>query len=258
MKCIVTNTQSIDEITPEMSDFLENINMLYVPREKRSLDCLRETYNADEVIVWESNGPVLYIEGEKFFFHPSMAKNRINSFRKFSVPDLMIKTCGLERGDDFLDCTLGLGADSVVAAYFSGNGRVVGLESESGIANIVKWGMLHYKGKTEWLNQTIRQIQVLHYDHRQFLTEQPDASFDVVYFDPMFQKPLMKSQSISPLRQLANYAVLDVSTIEQACRVARKTVVMKERYGSEEFARLGFDRVVDSSNKKIAYGVIRL
>ncbi len=258
MGYIVSTTQSVEHISEEMQAFLEDCGYPYVPREKRSLTSLTESYHPDGIIIWETTGPVLYIHGEKFFFHPSMAKNRINAYRKFGTPDLMIRASRLEKGDDFLDCTLGLGSDSIVAAYFSETGRITGLESEKVTAMIVKWGMKHDYGKAEWLNETMKKIEVIAADHFSYLQEQPDNSYDVIYFDPMFQQPLHKSNSMSPLRQVANHAPLNPATITEACRVARKTVVMKERCAGDEFARLGFQDVIKSSNKKIAYGVINV
>jgi len=258
MDYIVSTTLSAGRISKDLQDFLADCGYPFVPRENKSLAVMMDNSEAEGVIIWEDGKPVLYNHGEKFFFHPSMAKNRIVSYRKFGTPDLMIKASQLEKGDDFLDCTLGLGADSIVAAYFSETGRITGLESEKVVAMIVKWGMKHNYGKAEWLNETLKKIEVIHADHHSYLAEQADHSYDVVYFDPMFQKPLKKSQAISPLRQVANHASLDEATIQEACRVARKTVVLKERFTGDEFTRLGFRNIVKSSNKKIAYGVIKV
>ena len=112
--------------------------------------------------------------------------------------------------------------------YFA-QGTVVGLESSRAIAMVVKWGMKLYDSPMTWLKEAANRIQVINSEHYQYLSDLDDNSFDIVYFDPMFRQPLLKSQAISPLRSLANPAPLDLRAIEQACRVARKRVVVKER-----------------------------
>jgi 16S rRNA G966 N2-methylase RsmD len=85
-----------------------------------------------------------------------------------------------------------------------------------------------------------------------------DNAFDIVFFDPMFRKPLLKSQAISPLRLLANNDPLEKSIIEEACRVAKRRVVMKEMVSSLEFERLGFTKILRSSYNKIGMGVLEV
>lgn len=258
MKFIVTTTQSAVEREPLMELFLQDCGFPYVPRQRKGLELLMQEHHADGVIVWERQGPVLYIEGEKFFFHPSMAKNRIAFYRKMQRPDLLVKACQLQTGDSFLDCTLGMGADSIVASYFSESGRICGLEHQTAVACVISWGMKLYSCRMPWLNEAIQRIEVINRDHQAFLQEQDDHSFDIVYFDPMFQKPLMKSQPISPLRKLADHDRLQSDSIREACRVARKRVVMKDLSAGEELERLGFTMLPGSRHNKLAYGMIEV
>ena len=103
------------------------------------------------------------------------------------------------------------------------------------------------------MNEALRRITLQCMDHKSWLTSQPDKSIDIVYFDPMFRQPLHDSSSMQPLRSLANREALDMESVHQAIRVARKSVVLKEHRDSEEFNRLGFER---KHMNKIAYGVI--
>ena len=254
MKIIVTSTASTQQ-EPSLQAFLSECGWEFVPRQGRSINKLRTWYQADAVLVWEPGGPVLYVDDEKFFFHPSMAKNRLGLYRKKGIPDLMVRVCDIQPGDKILDCTLGLGADAIVAAYFAKT-DLVGLESAVPLARVVKWGMKMYSTPFPWLEEAIKRIQVIPRDHQSYLEECPSDSFDIVYFDPMFQQPLLKSQPLNPLRKLADHRPLTEDSIEQACRVARKKVVLKERSDSLEFERLGFQKLVRGSNKLIAYGTI--
>ena len=256
MKFVITTPQSIDWVSETMSQFINACQLEYVPRLKSSLIKIAAEHDADGVIVWETTGPILYIENEKLFFHPSMAKCRIAAYRKNKQEDILIKACQIERGDSFLDCTLGMGADSIVAAYFSEIGKITGLESQTVIAQVMSWGMKMYEGQMPWLNKAIKHIEIIDCDHKIYLGQQADRSYDIVYFDPMFSQPILHSQPISPLRKLANHDPLDKSVIQAACRVAKKRVVLKTQAADIEIERLGFTKVMGSKHNPIVYGVI--
>lgn len=256
MKFIVTTTQSADSINKTMAEFIDESRLEYVPRNRRSLEKLAADHDAAGIIVWETAGPILYFAGEKLFFHPSMAKCRLSAYRRRHQADIMIKACQLEPGDSFLDCTLGMGADSIVAAYFSQTGKITGLESQKIIAQVIKWGMKMYEGNLPWLNQAIKHIEIINCDHNLYLNQQEDRAYDIVYFDPMFARPILHSQPISALRKLANHELLNQTVIEEACRVARKRVVMKARAADHEIERLGFKKIPGSKHNPIVYGYI--
>jgi 16S rRNA (guanine1516-N2)-methyltransferase len=257
MYIIATTPQSGLKDDTNFNEFLAESGFPYIPRNRRSLEVLMQENQADGVVVWYSEGPTLYSGGDKFFFHPSMAKNRLGAYRKQGTEDPFVRACGIEDGDSLLDCTLGLGADAIVASYFTPQGIVVGLESSRAIALVVKWGMKLYDSPMMWLKQAVNRIQVINSEHYEYLSTLDDNSFDIVYFDPMFRQPLLKSQPISPLRSLANPAPLDLRAIEQACRVARKRVVVKERAEGTELQRLGCSTIISGKNRKIAFGVIQ-
>lgn len=257
---IVTTTQAGREPDAVMNSFLDESGFPYIPRNRKALPLLCREQEADAVIVWKAEGPVLYSgeNMEEFYFHPSMAKNRLSALRKQGLPDPFIEACSLKSGDTLLDCTMGRGADCIAASYLCGPGNVLGLESVLPVALVMKWGMRLYKSRMPWLDDAVHGIQVEHADHNQYLMLAGDKSFDVVYFDPMFRHPRHKSQPISPLRQLADHRPLDLSAIKEACRVARSRVVLKETFSSGEFTRLGFEKILGSHHNPINYGVIEL
>jgi 16S rRNA G966 N2-methylase RsmD len=256
MKFILTTPQSIDSVNETMAEFINESRLEYIPRRSSSLAKLSAEHGAEGIIVWETEGPILYIQNEKLFFHPSMAKVRIAEYRKKGREDLLIQACQLNKGDSFLDCTLGMGADAIVASYFSETGKVIGLEYQAAVAHVISWGMKMYQGNMPWLDKAINRVEVINSDHKSFLDQQADRSYDIVYFDPMFAKPLWHSQPISPLRKLANHDSLNRDTIKQACRVARKRVVLKTLALGEEIERLGFQKVSGSKHNPITYGFI--
>lgn len=256
MNIIVTTSHREHGADPLLDEFLEDSGFAFYPRKRRSIEKLIRDYAADAVIIWQEQGPILYRGGEKFFFHPSVSRVRIGVCRKLHTIDPLVKACRLEPDFSFLDCTIGLGADSIVAAYFLPRGRVVGLESAPGIAQVIKWGMKMYQADSEWLQDAIRRVQVIHCDHYTYLKHLPDNAYDVVYFDPMFRRPVLESAAISPLRSLANHEPLRLETIAEARRVARCRVVVKERHGSQEFERLGINEIIGGHHSTLAYGVI--
>lgn len=258
MRIIATTTQANPCISDSFKQFLAETGYELVQRANKSLDRLRNEYKASGIIVWKNSGPQLYIQDERYFFHPSMAKIRITMFRNNGALDPMAKACGLDGNQDFLDCTLGIGSDAIVAAYFNPSRKIVGVESSPLIASITKWGMRLYETPEAYLAQAVRKVEVIQMDHLEYLRQQPDNAYDVVYFDPMFRTPFLKSQAISPLRLIANNNPLEKSAIGEACRVARQRVVMKEAVSTKEFERLGFKRVDWSPNRKIAFGIIQI
>ncbi len=256
MNIIVTSSHADKQADRDLQDFLRDSGFPCFPRERRSLKRMMEHYDADGIIVWQNNGPILHVQGEKFFFHPSMARVRLGAFRKLGTMDPLVLACQFEADDRFLDCTMGLGADCIVASYFLPLGSVVGLEASPGIAHVINWGMKNYSCAQEWMMAAIKRISVVNADHLDYMKKLPDGSFDIVYFDPMFRRPLLNSQAISPLRSLADHNPVALESISEACRVAAKRVVLKERQGSAEFERLGFTRLVGSRHNNISFGVI--
>jgi len=85
----------------------------------------------------------------------------------------------------------------------------------------------------------------------------PDKSMDIVYFDPMFRRGIEESSSVGQLRLFANLDPLSETVMEQAKRIARKRIVLKERKDSGEFERLGFS-IVSRENMGVAYGVLEV
>lgn len=255
-KIVVTLTQS-EAFSEGLDEFLAATGWEYIPRGRRGLDKLRKETGALWVVVWSSEGPVLYGPQGRLFFHPSMAKNRISQHRKGLTVDVMERVVGVRANDKFLDCTLGLGADAIVASYIAGEqGQVVGLESSEVLAFIVSFGMRYYRTDMVWLQNAIRRVRVINVDHLEFLRRQPSQSYDIVYFDPMFRVPVSQSQPLSPLRLFADHRPLSGEVLNEALRVARRRVVMKERKDSAEFARLGIEQVVGGESSRVAYGII--
>ena len=236
----------------------KDLGILNVPRGNDSLEELRSTYDVDAVLVARQGLLTLVTAEGELFFHPGMAHLRIKNLL-LGHGDHLVRALGLTEGLHVLDCTLGTGADAIVESFAVGeSGRVTALESNALIAAVIADGLAHALGDNYEMHAAMRRIQVHHADALTFLRTAAEDSYDVVYFDPMFRRPLHESAGMNALRGLADPRALTEETIAEARRVARCRVVMKERRESAEFARLGFTEITGGRYSRIAYGVMEL
>lgn len=227
-----------------------------VPRERLSIPALREKYGVENVLIAHSDELRLATPTGEFFFHPNMAHLRLKNIRQ-GDGDRMSEVMQLRSGLRVLDCTLGIGADAIVESYGVGeSGLVVALEASPLIEAVVSYGLAHHVGERADTTAAMRRIQTVCTQAIDYLRAQPDDSFDIVYFDPMFRHPLLASEALNPLRSVADHEASTEAMVAEACRVARQRVVFKENARSHEFARLGFTVAPGSKYSKISYGVI--
>jgi len=257
---IVTTSPKPDEAQRDTAKRLARfLNARVVPRGKRTIARLMREEHTDTVLVVTAEGPRLYRAGVErpFVYHPNTAMIRMRHLLRGDT-DAMIARMEIRPGDRVLDCTLGLAADAAVLSLAVGEeGEVVGLESVPLIAAVVSEGLKTYRSGSPAIDAALRRIRVICADHLNYLRQCADRSFDVVYFDPMFRRPVEASEGIASLRPFANPDPLSPEAVREARRVARRMVVMKERQGSEEFTRLGFAEVHEVGNS-VAYGIIRV
>lgn len=105
----------------------------------------------------------------------------------------------------------------------------------------MRTGLHSWETGIEELQAAMRRIQVKNGDCFEHIKQLPDNSVDVVYFDPMFHEPVETSDGIAPLRDLAEDSVLHEGCINEAVRVARKSVVLKDHWKSPRFEQFGFN-----------------
>lgn len=242
--------------------FATEVNGVFVARAQQSLLEIQHNFNATHIVVIEKEQPVVYQDDSRFRFHRGMSELRMLNLVR-SGNDPLIAAMGLSKGMSVLDCTLGLAADALVAAFVVGDsGRVLGLESSPLVCAITRWGIIELTDTSLDVrpesNQAARRIEMLHADHCDFLKSLPDRSFDVVYFDPMFRRGKSASAGILPLRSFADHRPLDEESLRQAMRVARFRVVVKEAHGSREFSRLGIKTMGGGRYSPVQYGILSM
>ncbi len=251
-------TTSYDPTTKETEKAVAlatSLSTIYVHRERASLGHLFGQYIAESALIVSKKG--LRYEnraGQSFFFHPNLSVIRLKQWER-GENDAMIQASQLTKGDQVLDCTLGMGSDAIVASFVVGDtGKVVALESEAVISQIVDNGLKEYESGHSKIDEAMHRIEVVHTNYQEYLDKCPTNSFDVVMFDPMFRKTVTGSNAMHSLKTIANSTAVDAASIEQALRVARRSVLLKERRNSYEFKHLGFTIVHRSSS--YAWGVI--
>lgn len=255
---ITTGFDPIPEIILRARALAERTGAPYVQRARFSISKLSERYGDDELLVVLQDAVRLLSPGQPpMEFHPSMGFVRAKRVLK-GEPDPMLEAAGMLPGDSVLDCTAGLGSDSLLFAVHGGeHSAVTALEHSLPLYALLLEGMSQYTSGQIKVNEAMRRIQVIHSEHLQYLRAQPDNSVDIVYFDPMFRVPLTDSAAISPLRRYADTGALSMESVKEAVRVARKTVLLKEKALSGEFTRLGFTERLRASSKT-SYGVIQI
>ena len=230
----------------------------YLPRNRTSLAKMSlQTGDGDILVVLEGGARLYRQDEEDMHFHPSMSFVRAKRVLR-GERDPMLEAAKLLPGDTVVDCTAGLGSDSAIFSLGAGAaGQVLALEQSLPLWSLLHEGFANYVSGVKEFDEALRRIKLLRSDHLEVLKGLPDNSADVVYFDPMFRDPVAESSAISPLRAFANTSYLSQEAVQEACRVARKVVMLKEKKDSGEFERLGFT-ICRRSQAKIVYGVIEL
>jgi hypothetical protein len=233
-------------------------NYPYLERKGNSIRKLKEKYQDNIIIVGKERLVVSPLNSEMdMFFHPNLAFIRAKRLLKGEL-DPLISASKLSKGMSFLDCTLGLASDSIVASLVVGpNGKVTGIEGNELVYLLVKEGLSTLTTKNTEFDLAMRNVQVLHEEHLNFLQNTEDKSYDVVYFDPMFQEGIEESCGINIIREQAISSELTQEILTEAKRVARERIVLKDHWKSKRFQDLGFTQLKRKTSL-FHYGMLEL
>lgn len=259
LKTIVTTAGRPDDVSMALAAFAcQELDATFEPRKKRSIRKMSQVLQA-HVMVAGKNRYDYYAYGaqEPFFFHPNSAAFRLKRVARGEA-EPFLEAAQLQQGDSVLDCTLGLAADAMLAAYTVGEaGRVVGLEANPNVAFVVRQGMQTYDTTELPLTACMRQIEVVQSEAIHYLKTLPDNAFDVVYMDPMFEEVIEEANNFQALRQAGEHVTLTDEWVHEAKRVAKKRVVLKAHFRSEWFAIYGFQQY-ERITAKFHYGVLNV
>lgn len=233
-------------------ELADRLGSVFAVRGNRTIRRLLQRHRASAAIVAGVREMHLVYHGRRYGFHPNMALSRMIALRD-GGRDRLVEVAALKAGERFLDCTCGLAADAVVAAYALGEAGVVrALESSAALAAIVGCGLRHYGYKDVELVAAMRRVDVLAQDYTHLLPTLETNSWDVVYFDPMFETGLSDSGAIDLVRILGKPGLPSSDAITQARRVAARCVVIKDRKPGRFLTEMGIEIV--SAAKRVWYG----
>ena len=136
---VVTTTDGPStELEDRARDLAARLHQRYVSRERLTLRVLLHRADATAVLVLGEESLRYGIQGHLYGFHPNMARHRVATLIAGRA-DRLTDVATLASGDQFLDCTCGLGADAIVAAHVVGTtGAVDALEASPVLAELVK------------------------------------------------------------------------------------------------------------------------
>lgn len=261
---IVTSTRDPSEKQyNEAKHVADYLHQLFMPRDGSLLSLYERAKQRDDL--YASVRGILVVGAEQytfwqpqqpqFMYHPGMAVHRIKAL-SLGHDDPMVEAMELAPGDSVLDCTAGLCSDLLVASHVAGEeGFIQGIEASLPIAAVVAKGLQSYETRRNMIVPALRRIQLKAAQAQHILRQAPSQSWDVVYFDPMFDQPVMQSEGIAALRTLADYSSLTLDTLKLAARVARRCVVVKDRAGGPWWQAKGSSRIVGGTNRRIGYVV---
>lgn len=256
-KTIITTAGRPDPHTFELAEIARReLGFPIIERKKRSVLRMQQEYEAD-VLVAGKDRYELFRKGmeQPLFFHPNSAAFRLKRILKGEI-DPIVEASDLAAGDTFLDCTLGLASDSIIASYIIGEkGKCAGLEADPIVAFLTKTGLHKFPATSEALANSMQRIEVIQTEAVDFLVNQPDSSWDIVYIDPMFHAPIEESSNFKPLRQAGVHTSLSAKWMDEAFRVCRRRVVVKERFDSAVFDQFDMQRKI-RPNTKFHFGYV--
>ena len=236
----------------------EKLKIPFVERKNLSTENLLKNHGVKNILIAKKNSLRLTTKSGELFFHPSLAHLRIKNILK-GEGDRMIEAMNLKSGMKILDCTLGLGTDSIVESFIVGiEGKVTAIEINPYLAAVVEHGFKNFSDDNSNVIESMRRIEIVNADYFEFLKRAETKSFDVIYFDPMFRHSLNRSSSLNSIREVADNRALSIEAVEEAKRVARNKIVLKENSKSREFERLGFKKICGGKYSPIHYGVIEI
>jgi 16S rRNA (guanine1516-N2)-methyltransferase len=244
---VVTTAPSGDPA--EARELAERFGLRAEARAGRTIEGLLRDAGGAPVLVLASRRADLHEHGRRYRATVGMAFLRMLRARR-GEPDPLTSLADLRPGDAVVDATLGLGGDALVAVHAT-KARVVGLESNGVIAAFTQAALRRLPSAAR---EAGKLVHIVLAEHREWLRDQPSGSFDVVLFDPMFRRAGDAAPLFALLRDHAEYAALDAATLQEARRVARRGVLVKDAARGEELQRLGLVPRLSRRSAAIAFG----
>ena len=264
MNILTTAQKSNKAIQEEAKALASSMHMTYIKRGKTSIPALFSKYQCEYIAVLAGSGLTIHFpENQQHTFHLSMAQLRILRLQRGEGDHLVNAIQTILNANEisdkekfsFLDCTIGLGSDSIVVSYAFSQAQIKGLEGSFPIWLATSYGLAHYSHNVKSVADALRRIEVSYDTFENYLPNLPDGSIDIIYFDPMFEVPVEDSPQFKPLRGHTVESHIDDKIMEEAMRVASYGVIIKERPFSSVFQKYPPHQWVGGKYSRIGYGV---
>lgn len=211
--------------------FTEKYGGSFLPRNDRSLDHLFSEFpEVQDIVVFEEGLPALFKQGNSlpFYFHLNMAAIRLNRLIN-QQNDRLLDVAGISKGMTVLDGTLGLGSDALVISWQVGEtGKVVALEKSEAIYAVMKESFQKLIERENEYSFLLKRVEIIYDSLEEYTKAKENSFFDVVYLDPMFDKPRKKSDGIDGLRLWAAEEIPTPEVIGECLRISKNKVIIKE------------------------------
>ena len=229
---VTPSLKAKDTLNQEAHVWADEIGAVFVPRRGRTMEELQAAYGED-ILVYTSRGPQLKRAEGTHFFSLNMAELRIQHIRRGQT-DHLLEAIGAEGPIRLLDCTCGFGADAITASFALPAGSVVhGLEASPLLEAVTEWGCRYFCHEQDDVTAALRRVQVRRGNYKDYLEDTSAPPYDVLYFDPMFSRPVASSCQFQPVRPIMDHEPLTVESLRLAVKKARRRVVVKGRYFRE-------------------------
>jgi len=255
---VITAGRTSRDMVKKAKQLAETHQILYKERSGVSIKTMKMEFQDDVLIVGKNRLVISPLhDDQELFFHPNLAMVRAKRILN-GEEEPLVSIAKLKEGMSFLDCTLGLASDSIIASLVLGDkGLVTGIEANPKLYLLTKEGLSSFVSGIKRFDCAMRAIDVVQADHGHYLKKADTNSFDVVYLDPMFSSSIETSNGINSIRNQAFKSELTLDLIQEAKRVAKQRVVLKDHWQSQRFKEFGFTQY----KRKTAlfhYGVIEL
>ncbi|MDU7788457.1 MAG: protein-L-IsoD(D-D) O-methyltransferase, partial [Veillonella sp.] len=168
MNILTTAQKSNEAIQEEAKVLASSMHMTYIKRGKLSIPALFDAHLCDYIAVLSGNGLTIHFpNNQQHSFHLSMAQLRILRLQRGEGDHLInavqtILNANHPLGKEefsFLDCTIGLGSDSIVVSYAFPQAKIKGLEGSLPIWLATSYGLAHYSHNVKSVTDALRRIE---------------------------------------------------------------------------------------------------
>ncbi|MCH4166779.1 MAG: class I SAM-dependent methyltransferase [Megasphaera sp.] len=252
---VVPSLKAKAALLAEATAWSQAMGFIPVARRGRTTEQIRADYG-DDFLIYTSRGPQIVRREGTYFFSLNMAELRIQHIRH-GVTDHFIEALGASGAVRLLDCTCGFGADAIVASFALPQGSTVqAMEIAPLMAAVTSWGFSHFVHDHQDVTAALRRISLRCSDYRSYLQDANSSAYDILYFDPMFTRPVETSCQFQPVRELLDHGHLTAKNIEAARAKARKRVVIKGRDFRELVKAFPETRLYGGKYSRIGYAVL--